>query len=209
MMQPTHCLSGAAAGAWLALRLQPSITTALAGVCVGAVTAALPDTDHLDASPVRMFTIKRVRIRKKQLLGWTWFKGWTWRIGPGPLVSWVIRLVSKLLTGTKHRGATHSISFAILIGCLTALAANQAVSSLSAAYLGLSAFCGVVAALLGDLVTHSGLRHLLWPLRVQVSIPRLLRVKAGGKFEKLVVLPSVGIAAGVGLLEILAGGVHV
>lgn len=182
----THTASGAAAGVWLAVALQPSPGLALVGVGVAALGSMGPDLDHLDSTPTKAGELFRIRIRKKKLLGWTWFKGWTWRVGPGSLLSWLLRLVSKTLTGRKHRGICHSLLFAVVVGCLAALGANYWLPAGPASYLGLAAFTGVVAALLGDVITKDSLKHLFWPLLIKMSIPVELRVRGGGTAEKVV-----------------------
>lgn len=181
MMFLSHTLGGAAAGAWLAVAVRPTPTLALVGTAVGALGSMAPDCDHPGARPARA-------------------------LGPvGWVLTRVLRLISKVLTGTRHRGITHSLLFAVLVGCGVALLAYRWVPAGPAAYLGAAAVLGVVAALLGDLVTRAGLRHLLWPARVQVSVPRVLRIKTGGRVEKWVVLPVTAGVAAVGLGLVLGG----
>jgi membrane-bound metal-dependent hydrolase YbcI (DUF457 family) len=136
------------------------------------------------------------------------------RLGPGPLISWLLRLVSRLTTGRSHRGLTHSLVFAATVGCLTGLVSTLLVSQSHAVYLGVSACLGVIAALAGDLVTRASLTHLLWPFATPVSIPKRLRIKTGGPFETWLVLPAVscltalGVATALGLTPTLLGVAH-
>jgi membrane-bound metal-dependent hydrolase YbcI (DUF457 family) len=170
----THTVSGAAAGAWLAV----------AGTAVGALGSMGPDLDHVSSRPVRA-------------------------LGPvGWILTRLLRLVSKVLTGRKHRGISHSLLFAVLVGCLAALGAHRWLPSESAAYLGIAAFVGVVAALLGDLVTKASLQHLFWPFPITVHVPRWLRIRGGGAAET-VVLCCVSTLGLWGSYLVLAGGSHV
>ena len=120
----------------------------------------------------------------------------------------ILRAVSMATTRVAHRGLTHSLLFALILGVGATLITLRWLPVLGSAYLGGAIFAGVVAALLGDLVTNSGLKHLLWPSRVVVSIPRSLRIGTGGIVELYVVFPLMLVAtwAGIGLL--LLGGVR-
>lgn len=207
MLNRTHGACGAASGALLGAAAQavagPMPALAVSGVALGFVGALAPDFDHLDASPVRAWTWTRVTFRGSRLLRIPRF---TWRIGIGPLISWLLRAVSQLLTGRKHRGLTHSLFFAVLLGGLTALAAGHWLGLAAATYLGVATAAGVVSALLGDLVTPGGLKHLLWPTSVQVEIPKRWRISVGGLVERFVVFPVAFAATGVGLALIVGGG---
>jgi inner membrane protein len=200
MQGRTHLISGACAGAWLAVAVSPPIAVAVAGVAVAAVAAMTPDLDHLDATPSRSMELGRVRLGSRRL-----GSSRVLRVGPGPLISWTLRLVSRLTTGRSHRGITHSLVFAAVIGSLTGWVSTMAVSQSHAIYLGISAFLGVVAALAGDLVTRASLTHLLWPFATPVSIPKRLRIKTGGRIETWGVLPLItgltvyGVATAFGL----------
>jgi inner membrane protein len=205
-MNRTHSTCGAAAGAWLAVVAQPSPAYALVGVGVGALAARAPDWDHLDAAPVRAWTLYRWRCKGLRIFGWSLIPKFTFRIGVGPVISWLLRLVSKLTTGVKHRGASHSLLFALLLGLGTFGLAGIWLPLGLSAYLGLAVATGVVSALLGDLVTRAGLDHLLWPLAVKASIPPRLRIKTGGPAEKFVVFPVMVIEIGFGLAQVILGG---
>ena len=182
MMYPTHAASGAAAGAWLAVVAQPSPAYALVGVGVGALAAAAPDLDHPSGRPAK----------KLGLLGW--------------VVCRILRFVSHVLTGTRHRGISHSLLFALLLGLGTFLLAEIWLPLGLSVYLGLAVATGVVSALLGDLVTRDSLKHLFWPFTVKASFPRRLRIKTGGPAEKFVVFPVMVIEIGFGLAQVILGG---
>ncbi len=65
---------------------------------------------------------------------------------------------------------------------------------------GVAVGVGCVVHLLGDMITHHGC-PLLWPIPIrgrtwyQVTTPRALSVRAGGTFEKAVLLPGLTVAA--------------
>jgi len=182
MMNRTHSTCGAAAGAWLAVVAQPSPSYALLGVGVGALAAYTPDLDHPSARPVK----------KLGLIGWA--------------VCRILRFVSLATTRQAHRGLTHSLLFALILGGATFLLAGVWLPISLSLYLAAAVATGVVAALLGDLVTNSGLKHVLWPLTTQVSIPRSIRICTGGITEKFVVFPVMVAETGIGLAQVTLGG---
>lgn len=66
--------------------------------------------------------------------------------------------------------------------------------------LGVAVGVGCAVHLLGDMITHHGC-PLLWPLRIRgrlwysFTTPRLVSVRAGGGFEKAVLLPGLTVGA--------------
>lgn len=189
-MNRTHTTCGAAAGAWLGVVSQeilgaPEPWLALAGTGLAALAAFTPDLDHPSARPVKA-------------------------LGP---VGWalcrVLRAVSMATTRVAHRGLTHSLLFALVLGGASTLISLRWLPTAVSAYLGVAVFAGVVAALLGDLVTNSGLKHLMWPLRTVVSIPRGLRIGTGGIVELYVVFPLMLVATWIGIGLLLVGGIDV
>jgi inner membrane protein len=189
-MNRTHTTCGAAAGAWLGVASQaivggPAPWLTLAGTGLAALAAFTPDLDHPSAKPVKA-------------------------LGP---VGWVLcralRAISMATTRVAHRGLTHSLLFALVLGGAGFLISLRWLPTAASAYVGLAIFTGVVAALLGDLVTNSGLKHLMWPLRTIVSIPRGLRIGTGGIVELYVVFPVMLVATWVGIGLLLVGGVSV
>jgi inner membrane protein len=157
--------------------LAASVTLHVFGVALAAAAALTPDLDHPEAKGVRRLGV----------------------VGLG--LSHGIRGVSRLTTGVSHRGLTHSLAFAGLLGGLTYLATGLLLPDYAARYLGCAVAAGVVAALLGDLVTRRGLQHLLWPLPWVVEWPRMLRFTTGKGVEKYVVFPAVLVTAVAGVLE--------
>ena len=182
ILNRTHTTCGAAAGAWLGVVAHPEPWLALSGVGLAALVAFTPDLDHPSARPVKA-------------------------LGPiGWLLCRVLRAISKLTTGREHRGATHSLLFALILGVATALVSLRWLPVLASVYLGGAVSVGVVAALLGDLVTNSGLKFLLWPLKAVVSIPRGLRIGTGGIVELYVVFPLMLVATWAGIALLVLGG---
>jgi inner membrane protein len=182
ILNRTHSTCGAAAGAWLGVVVHPESWLALGGVGLAFLAAFTPDLDHPSARPVKA-------------------------LGP---VGWalcrILRAISKAATGLEHRGATHSILFAAILGISASLICLRWLPILESAYLGGTVFVGVVAALLGDLVTNSGLKFLLWPFKTVVSIPRGLRIGTGGIVELYVVFPMMLIATWSGVALLVLGG---
>jgi membrane-bound metal-dependent hydrolase YbcI (DUF457 family) len=189
----THAVTGAAAGAWAAVALRPAPGVALAGIVVSAVAALVPDTDHPSSRLVRSFGLT-VRWGTRR-----------WCVGPGPLLCAAVRVVSHAATGRRHRGLSHSLVFALLVGGLTGGVSAWWVPLSHAVHLGLVCCLGVTAALVGDLVTRAGLDHLLWPSQRRVAIPKRWRIRSGGLVERWLVLPAVSVAAAVGTVAVLAG----
>lgn len=176
-MGRSHLISGAAAGAWLAVALDPTPAVGLAGVVLGMGAAMAPDLDHPSARAVTRLSIV------------------------GLALCHMIRFISRITTGVEHRGLSHSLAFAALLGWLTYLPASVALEQSQALYLGVSVSVGVIAALLGDLVTLAGLQFLLWPFGVEVSIPYWMRIKTNGVAERFVVLPLLIVATVAGIAE--------
>lgn len=176
VMGTTHLASGVAAGLAVGV-LAPSPVLGLACGVVGGLTSYGPDLDHPSARATR-------------------------ELGPlGWLVCHCLRGVSSLLTGTKHRGITHSLLFAVVVAALVGVVAAQWLPLGVAALLALAGFAGVMAALAGDAVTRSGLDHVLWPLEWRLEIPKGLRLLTGGLMERFVVFPLMILGC------VAAGGV--
>lgn len=172
-MGTTHMAGGAAAGLAVGALLPDPAVGLLCGA-VGAVTSMSPDLDHPSGRGVKA-------------------------LGPvGWLLCRLLRAVSFQLTGTRHRGLTHSLLFAVLVAAIAGIAAREwlpgAALSVTAA-----AFAGVLSALLGDAVTRAGLDYVLWPLSWRLEIPEWLRIRTGGAAEKWLVLPALGLLCLLGL----------
>lgn len=186
ILNRTHTTCGAAAGAWLGVVSQEFVGStpalALGGTALAALAAFTPDLDHPSARPVKA-------------------------LGP---VGWalcrVLRAASKATTGREHRGLTHSLLFSLTLGVAAVLICQRWLPWPESAYLASAVSVGVVAALLGDLVTTSGLKFLLWPCRTIVSIPHCLRIGTGGIVELYVVFPLMLVATWSGVALLVLGG---
>jgi hypothetical protein len=205
MLNTTHQASGAAAGAWLGVATGAGPALVLAGTGLGWLVAALPDLDHLDAKPVRKLTVGRIRYRRPSLFRRRRHKYRVVRIGIGPLISWVLRYVSQVLTGRKHRGITHSLLFAYLVSVMVFFPAAAVFPATTALYLGASAWWGVCAALAGDAITKSSLKHLFWPLDIELNVPMWVRIETG-HFGEGVIMIFVVASLVSGLWLALSGG---
>ena len=84
---------------------------------------------------------------------------------PGSIIGKNIPLLPKLL---KHRGFTHSLTFAIVV-------------SLFSPWIGI----GCLVHNILDMMTKNGI-ELLWPIHNRFRFPLAKYVKTNGKFEKLV-----------------------
>lgn len=168
MMAASHAASGVAAGLAVGVHASNPLVGLGCGM-VGLLASYAPDLDHPESTAVR-------------LLWW-----------PGRLLCRLLRAVSQAATGRAHRGLTHSLLFAVVVGIAVGAATGVDV-------FGWAAFAGVCAALVGDAVTRAGLSHLLWPLGLRLRLPRLLAIKTGGRLERWIILPLLTLAcmAGVG-----------
>lgn len=185
MMNTSHFASGTAAGAWLAVAADVSPPIGLTGAGLAGLAALTPDLDHPSAIPVKALGL------------------------PGRLLCHGLRFVSRLTTGTEHRGITHSLMWVLAIGSLTGCLARLALDGETAVYLGVSAGLGVVAALAGDLVTRASLRFLFWPFTFHIVVPQWARIRTGGPVELFLVLPGVSAATALGLAELVGVSVGV
>lgn len=188
-MNRTHTTCGVAAGAWLAVAAQVGEIAAvtpgvgLIGVGLAGLAALTPDWDHPSAKSIK-------------------------QMGPvGWILTRVLRLISLVLTGAKHRGITHSLVFAAGLGCLIAWIASHAIARDEAVYLGVSVAAGVVAALAGDLITKQSLDHVFWPFGFRITVPSFLRVKTNGRFERWIAFPVAFVASVAGILFMIKLGV--
>jgi membrane-bound metal-dependent hydrolase YbcI (DUF457 family) len=170
MMGVTHGASGAAAGLAVGL-LAPNPAVGLVCGVVGYLTAYAPDLDHKSATATKVL----------------WVAGWA--------LCLALRAISRALTGTAHRGITHSLLFAGVVGGAAGLIAGVWLPASVAVLLGLSGFAGVVAALAGDAVTRAGLDHVLWPLEWRLNVPKALRVRTGSWVELALILPLLVVGA--------------
>jgi inner membrane protein len=160
MMGRTHFATGAVAALGAAEVLDLPVAAVPVLAVVGAASAYVPDVDHPGATAA------------KCLPPFSWG------------VCWAVRLLSVRLVGVAHRGITHSVAASLLWGVLvavpfwgwlvpTALLCTAAFGTL-----------GYLAGVLGDVPTKTSLDFLLWPSRVQVRWPYLLRFRTGGTAER-------------------------
>lgn len=179
MMGRSHGLAGAAAG--LAVGLAGS-GPGIGLVCgaVGYALAFVPDLDHKSATAVKV-------------------------LGP---VGWLVcRMLRAASTGCglpAHRGLTHTVLFAVLVGAATGATAAVWLGARDAVAVGVAAVAGIVAALLGDWATRASLPLLWWPVsRKAWCPPKALRLRTGGVAEKWVVVPClVALVAALGVATI-------
>lgn len=140
----------------------------------------VPDADHYAAPAARVF---------------------------GPL-SWLlcclIRALSARTTGVRHRGLSHSLVFALGWGLLAGAVVLAWLPVQVALWVGTAAAVGCATHIAGDLLTVSGCKHVLWPSRVQVSWPYMLRFRTGGTAEGVLCLGMLGAGA-VLLYGVVAG----
>jgi hypothetical protein len=70
---------------------------------------------------------------------------------------------------------------------------------------------GAVMHLLGDAITKMGV-PIFWPIPINgkrwwdVTLPSLLRIRAGGAFEMAILLPGLSLVTGLLLFGLLPGG---
>lgn len=158
----THAATGAVAalGAAAVLDLPPSAVLVLA--VVGLVSAYVPDVDHPSA------------VAARALPPFSW------------LVCWAVRALSVRVVGVAHRGITHSVLAAVVWGVLVGACTAFWVVPVAAVCTGVFGTVGYLAGVLGDVPTRTGLRYVLWPVRVQVRWPHWLRFRTGGTAERWV-----------------------
>ena len=121
-----------------------------------------------------------------------------------------------------HRTFTHTLVFAVLLGALLSFLVSKfgkpvmlATTVLSLVVtvfafavlpadgyplLGVAVGMGCLVHILGDMITRHGC-PLLWPIRIKgrnwymISLPDRYAIRAGGKFERTVLLPGLTVVA--------------
>lgn len=180
MMGRSHMICGVVAGlaASAVLPVPPELAPLV--VLVAAYSALVPDADHWSAPAAHCLPP----------ISWA--------------TCWLIRTVSVRTTGTAHRGFSHSLAFAagwaVLLGGVSVVWLPVS----SATWIAAAAMLGCLAHLAGDIPTLSGCDHVLWPYRVRVPWPPLLRFRVGGPAEARVVAGVIAVGAWCGWL--LLGG---
>lgn len=169
-MARSHAVSGLGAGMATGLAGGDVALVLLCGG-IGLVTSYIPDLDHPKATAVKALGP----------LGW--------------LLCRIIRATSRATGLPAHRGLSHTLTFATLVGVALGVASAVWLSHLSPWLIGAAAGAGVAGALAGDWITKASLPHALWPLPVALpGPPKALRVATGKRVEKLLIFPA--LAAG-------------
>lgn len=166
----THAVHGAIAGG-AAGSLTGDLRFVVGGAALGAVSALGPDVDH-HASPAGRAL---------------------------PPVRWALNGLSWMLGLPGHRGITHTVLFAIVVGASTLFFLPWALS--------LSITAGWLAALAGDWCTKTSLPHLWWPLtsadRKHRVKYKFLRIHTGKRMERWVVYPLSVVVLFVALFAVV------
>lgn len=158
-MGRSHLISGVVSGLAVCALVDAPLPMVPFVVVVSAYSALAPDLDHPSAPAARV-------------------------LGPVSfLLCVLVRHLSAYATGTAHRGLTHSVLYALGWGVLVGGTALTVVPVLPALWLAGAAVLGVLTHIAGDVLTVSGCKYVLWPSRVQVRVPRLVRFRTGGTAE--------------------------
>lgn len=170
MLGRSHLVSGVMAG--LAICAVAPVPGGLVPVVVGvaAYSALVPDVDHPAAPVARVL---------------------------GPVswgLCWTVRNLSAHLTGTAHRGLSHSVVFALAWGVFVGGLFGVWTPAPVAVWIGAGAALGCFTHILGDVLTVTGCKYVLWPSPVQVRIPRAVRFRTGGPAERVVVFAFMVVA---------------
>lgn len=172
MMGTTHAVHGAiAGGAAGALSGEPGYV--VAGAVLGAFAGFGPDVDHKPAPAGRLL----------------------------PPVRWAVHGLSWMFGLPKHRGISHTVLFALVVGASTLFFLPWP--------LALSVSAGWLAALAGDWCTKTSLPYLWWPITSAHGKPKrvrykFLRVYTGKRMERWVVYPISVLALVAGAVAVVA-----
>lgn len=169
-MGRTHYVVGICAGLGYGIAISTNPIAALTCSVISSFFARIPDWDHFNSSDIRRLGI----------------------LGRG--IAHVLRFISKLLTGRKHRGLTHTLIFAFCISLIFAFIMPP-IFGLTFWHLFGAAFIGFLSALWGDYITEVSLDNLFWPLKIPSLMPRALRIKTGNDsyVEQFIYHVTVGI----------------
>lgn len=170
-MARAHAASGVAAGLAVGLFSGDVATTLLCGG-IGMLASFVPDLDHPRARVVRALGP----------LGWLLCRG--------------VRALSRAFGLPAHRGLSHTVLLAVLVGVAAGVTASQWAVALSPWLCGGAASAGVAAALAGDWITKQSLPHLWWPFVAATDGPPAgLRVTTGRGVERWLIFPAVAATA--------------
>lgn len=106
---------------------------------------------------------------------------------------------------TKNLRAKYSLLAVAVVSLVITYLTVMLLPGQSYPWLGLAVAGGCVVHLIGDAITRAGV-PALWPIPIRgklwydLALPSLLRITAGGAFEKYVLLPALTIATGLGLV---------
>jgi membrane-bound metal-dependent hydrolase YbcI (DUF457 family) len=149
----THAVHGAIAGTAVAM-LATNATLGLLCVPLAALAALGPDVDHHASSAGRLL----------------------------PPVRWTMRGLSRALGLPAHRGITHTVLLAVVLGAATLPVLPWVLS--------LAVTAGWLAALAGDWSTKTSLPYLWWPFAVTEKVSHKgLRITTGKGVERWLIYP--------------------
>jgi membrane-bound metal-dependent hydrolase YbcI (DUF457 family) len=186
-----HAVCGAALAAPVLLSLtQGSLTAVIIGVPMATLGAMLPDID------ARHFPLQGEIWR-----GWKRLARTAWARGPfGAPFALAAIIVGGIITGflgtiswlvrrvVSHRGFTHTIICAAILGALCVWAGERLIGSWVP---GVALAVGYLSHLVTDAMTYRGV-DMLWPVPVTIHVlPRGLRFGNGGVRESLAVCAVV------------------
>lgn len=142
------------------------------------------------------------------------FAGSTWTVGQ--VTAWIamfacLHLAMFGLAEKWVKAKRAKFGLLPLLG-LSAVATTATIEALppGVPWLGLAVGVGAVMHILGDAITKMGV-PALWPIPIQgkrwwsITLPSVLRISAGGAFEKAVLLPALTVATATFLLLLLPG----
>lgn len=207
-----HALTGAVLGLGAGRLLDVEPATAAAWSVVAAAAALLPDIDHHGSTATRsagwlsrlaheaVDTVGDHRGPTHSLLGVAAGAAITWALtlhpwGVGVLLAALLiplaRVADRLIPGPHWRAA-------VLIGAVGVGVGIGGPAAVAALGIGVAALPAVVAAgllihILGDQITHSGIRWL-WPVGSVVRLP--VSIRAGGPVERFAVVPALFLSLG-------------
>lgn len=165
-MGSCHAACGGAAGLAVG-SVSPSPAVGLLCGVTGAVAALGPDLDHPASRGVKAL----------------WWPGWA--------LCHLIRGLSQACGLNAHRGLSHTVLAALVVGAGVGVLTGQWLPTSDAVTLGVAVAAGWIAALAGDWVTKTSLPALWWPLDADTKgPPAWARLTTGGRVERWVVAPA-------------------
>jgi membrane-bound metal-dependent hydrolase YbcI (DUF457 family) len=216
VLGPTHRLVGAASGAAAAIILDLDTPCALVCVLAASLGALIPDLDTPNSRSGSTLALNAFLVGSMGVI--SRMDGATAEVTVRELAAVAacaaalgVCLPVLLSWCLGHRGATHSVAVASLLGAFgyaqfgiaggtwSALGCPLGVALLGGA-------CGwVVGGILPDSCTVRGV-PLLWPLKWKVRhlLPRPFRMKTGGRAELKIVRPATSVALSAMVLFLVA-----